>query len=479
MKKRNGFTLIELIVGMAVTMLILGGIVAVVRGGFGSMLTGQSQATAYANARAVMEDITTTLRYASGVELGTGTITYSGPVEGMTVNNYSDAKPYKRVITWDSSGDNLRLKIVKDDDANNPIYFPANSSNSAFTSAEYVKAYADMNGTASDRFPIFKDTYDGEEVYNIILPVKYDMSGTTASKIDVLRSKISASEIVNDIEGKISIDKDQKAQEIGNILAIAVTNAYNNNQGILRTGNGIGNFTTNISSIGFHKKNSGDKLAGISANLWSTIPKDKQAIVGDTSWVIVPCDASGNVISKDIKSVVKWKIFVARNVVDDVPDPDKNYKRLYDYTTQNQNRLKDSGDGMTEIKRLAVEDGVYVIRPWFGFMTYCFTTKGQTSEYETTDLAKTFGYATAIYNASLIYINYNTWVPILGSDGKYTNYKTLKNGQNDYIEDYNGTGKHYRLDYDGAGAEYTKDTEGTTYVYPGLLPDVASDKTKW
>ena len=62
MKKHNGFTLIELIIGMAVTVLILGGIVAVVRGGFGSMLTGQSQATAYANARAVMEDITTIIK---------------------------------------------------------------------------------------------------------------------------------------------------------------------------------------------------------------------------------------------------------------------------------------------------------------------------------------------------------------------------------------------------------------------------------
>ena len=94
-------------------------------------------------------------------------------------------------------------------------------------------------------------------------------------------------------------------------------------------------------------------------------------------------------------------------------------------------------------------------------------------------------YATAIYNASIIYIDYSKWIPALEyykNSKYYTNYRNLKNGQSDMIEDISGTGKHYRLDYDGAGAEYTRDTQyekGKGYVYPGLLPDVPSDKTNW
>ena len=497
MKKHNGFTLIELIIGMAVTVLILGGIVAVVRGGFGSMLTGQSQATAYANARAVMEDITTTLRYASDVNLGTGTISYSGPKDGVTVDNYSDTKKFSREITWEGSGDSIRLKIVKDGDTNNPVYFPASSSNSAFTSDDYVTAYGKMGGTASDRFPIFEDA--GEDVYDIVLPVKYAMSGTNASKVDILRSKISASKIVNNTEGTIAGEKDEKqkkAESIGNILAIAVTNLYNNNPTALRTNSGKGNFTSNISSIGLHNKNIETKIAGISAALWDTISDGDQKIIGDTSWVIVPCNRADNIISSSVSTVDHWKVFIARNVVDDVPDPNKGYLRIYD-TDTGSNTNKTTDHGALTLKAKAENEQLYILRPDYGLITYCFTTMNaetvnnkqvQVSTLVTTDTDITYGFSTGYhYNKGgldLIYINYGKWVPALvknSSPKNYTNYKTLQDQNNYYIEDYSTSDNRNtkcRIDYDGAGVEYisTYHPSTATYVYP---PNMNSDKTNW
>ena len=64
MRNKAGFTLIELLVGMLVTMLIMGALVSLFSSTVQSQMSGFKQQEVYAQARAVMNDLKTTLRYA-------------------------------------------------------------------------------------------------------------------------------------------------------------------------------------------------------------------------------------------------------------------------------------------------------------------------------------------------------------------------------------------------------------------------------
>ena len=483
MKTRRGFTLIELIVSMGVTVIILAAIVGFIRGGFISMLSGQSQATAYAKARAVMNDIKDTLKYAdpTSIEFTAGSRLYyesaandaEASVKGSDPSG-SDYSYTSREITWDTSTTPPRLKIVKDGDDTKTVYYPDkdDTSNNAFASAEYLKACQAVIPTATGTpFPIFADpdsdnSNGDQKLYDIILPVKYS-SMAINTKVDILRTK------VNTDQKSFAKAPTGGGKTIPEVLAEVVSNTYNTNQGLLRTGGGTGNFTTNISSAGIHRQKANDGLAGISAQLWkNAFTAEQKAIVGDASWVIVPCDESGNIISTNIKSVAKWKIFVAKNVVDDIPDPNNSYKRLYDCKSSDPQGL----NGITEITRLANKEGKYIIRPDYGFITYCYTTDGQTGIIATEEA----GYDTAYLRSNLILINYYYWVTANGTDGKNF-YKILMNSKSKYIEDYpiGSKGTRHRIDYDGAGAEYTKATAGSSYVYKADDDKQASDTTNW
>lgn len=64
MKKQAGFSLIELVVAMAVLALIMGAMVHLFGGSVTSLHTGARQEVVYEEARLLMNELKTTLRYA-------------------------------------------------------------------------------------------------------------------------------------------------------------------------------------------------------------------------------------------------------------------------------------------------------------------------------------------------------------------------------------------------------------------------------
>jgi len=437
MKKSRGFTLIELVIGMAATVIILGGIVAVLRGGLGSMLTGQDQATAFANARAVMEDITTTLRYADDFNLNSdGSVTYKyGDDNTISLNGSTPS----RTIAWKDST-HKQLVITKDDGTK--VEFPSNASNSAFSSDEYKTAFKNVTGNelSDGQIPILANSTDN--VYNIILPVKHEIKGTSANKVDVLISAVSMTSggllAKADATITVPIDKEERARSVAQILATAFESMQNTSWNTK---------ITNISSIAVHPKKSGVSLAGVSGALWNRVTAADKEYIGNLVWIIAPCNINDEIIG-NFTGCDHWKILVARNVVDDVPNADG--VRLYDYKEGSTQGL----NGINVIKAAAETQGIYYIRPNYGFLTYGFRTEGRTDKIISAGL----GYVTAQYTSDLIIINFKKWVSA-GEGSGVNNYTALTDSSNAHVEYFNNTkGTYKRIDYNGQGNEYTRDT---------------------
>ena len=247
MKKQAGFSLAELVISMGIFVLIMGAIVALFSTSIKAMVYGRNQEAAYAEARAVMNDLTTTLRYADSkntldADNSTTQLEYSGT---MTIGNDpsnedNDNRDYKRRITMETKDGVKRLKIEwtgfypgqKDPTSNKDaytndkvIYFPSNTKNAAFDNEEYLAVYnsmlADAGVTVSGTpFPIYKATYQGGKVFNIALPIKYPFEG--GSKVDVLRSRVTT----DDYEEKTTTESRFDAMNatnrtvINNVLAV-------------------------------------------------------------------------------------------------------------------------------------------------------------------------------------------------------------------------------------------------------------------
>jgi type II secretory pathway pseudopilin PulG len=215
MKKRAGFTLAELLVSMAIFVLIIGAIAALFGTSLKAMVYGKNQERAYAEARNVMNDIKTTLRYADK-----NTISPTEPSESTTLFTYSgqmntgndpskqiaeeDKQKYAREISWDDGSKRLKIRwkyyypgkaTTTSSSWQGPIYFPENGDkNGAFSTDEYIKVYNEMlkdeNRTVSGTpFPIFKGEYEGKDVFNIVLPIKYAFEG--GKKVEILRSRVA------------------------------------------------------------------------------------------------------------------------------------------------------------------------------------------------------------------------------------------------------------------------------------------------
>jgi len=498
MKKHNGFTIIELLVGVAVSALIFGAVVAVFRGGITAMFFGQKQEVVYANARAVMNDITTTLKYADTDKIqytSDSKITYEGTGNAVTIigtGNPTDTVTYTRTIEWEDSN-YKRLKITKIDNGKTTIvYFPEKQENSAFSTTDYFETYNNLTGNTASKppFPVFVDQNSESsaedpngQLYDVVLPVQYTVSGIT--KIDILRSKVNTNSksFAQDATG---VDRGEQVKGIANSLAIAVTTLFNTDPTQIKTK--AGKFTSNISSAGLTRKEGAEtdpSLAGAANNVWNSLSSDERLEIGKTSWVIVPCGTNDKFLTGNNlvnNKIDHWKIFIARNVIDDIPDPDTNL-RLYDTTDHGEKAIDDLGKA-----------GTYILRPDYGLITYCFTTKGkdtttglQVSDLVSDKVADTYGYATGVHYASgqvdVIYINYNKWVSAqitVNKKTNYKNYKVLQTSTSKYIEDYpNGkTGERDRIDYDGAGNEYVLNSHPSTtkYDYP---PAMSSDTTDW
>lgn len=472
MKTRKGFTLIELIVSMGVTVIILAAIVGFIRGGFISMLSGQSQATAYAKARAVMNDIKDTLKYAdpTSIEFTAGSRLYyesatsdtEASVEGSdpTGSKYSYTS---REITWDTSTTPPRLKIVKDGDTANPVYYPDKdgSSNNAFSSSEYLKAYGDFSGTTvtSAQFPVFADPDDVNTsgkatLYDIILPVKYS-SMAINTKVDILRTKVNTDQ--KSFEKKVTAE-DTTALDIAIILKDYSATLYNSKDFALQ--NSKKKYVSQVSSSGRFSNN----VAGVTTkfmNYMKANNSEAYQTLLKRAWVIVALNADGLLGQSGSNTVDHWGILVAKNAEDDAPTA----QGVTLYGTN------DNTANANEYKRLAEDEGKYVIRPKFGMRTYFYETIKQTGVFKNPSEGDALGYASCYFDTSTksSYINFYTWVKdykqLRYSNNGSTNSADKVDGL--YIEDQSATqnGTHKRIDYDGDGAEYTRATEGTTYSY--------------
>lgn len=186
MKKQAGFTLVEVMVGMLVTMLIMGALVSLFSSSVKSELSGFKQQEVYAQARAAVNDLKTTLRYAnaaavfydtSGKKISdptyNNTKTANKVIYSATVYDSSagENKSVKMTIEWLNT-DKKQVKITKEvDSKTTETIFPKSADNSAFADYESI-------------FPITINKNDSE-LYHINLPYKYAFAGS-GTKSDAL-----------------------------------------------------------------------------------------------------------------------------------------------------------------------------------------------------------------------------------------------------------------------------------------------------
>lgn len=441
MQKRNGFTLLELIVGMSVFLLIIGGIVGLFTTGIQSFLTGKEQAGTYAEARAVMNDLKTTLRYAdkTTLSLTANTLSYEGSLV-LGTETSKDETSFSREVTWvDDSHQQLKIRRV-DNGKEVTVTFPSNVKTSAFSEAQYLKVYETIAGVTPEPkpFPIFQKVND--DVYNIVLPIKHRVTNN-ANKVEVLRTKVNIK------------DDEEKSDDTAIVLSKVLNSILKNDASIMQ--NGAGQFLTQVTSGGQYVNTGAGATKKLLAYAEEYFGQDTVNSLQQKSWVISACDASGKPVNSNVTSVAKWKLFVAKNVSDDKPvDLGSGAKPLNEQGTAGQN----------EIKRLAEAGQRYVIRVNYGFMVTCYEWDKNTGSVS--GLGQE-GFSVAQNTDGARVISSTKWV---------SGYKSLKDYSSSFIEDTFSAGviakqgKRNRLDYDGAGQEYTLRTVGAGYSYPPNMP---------
>lgn len=191
MRKQSGFSLIELIVAMAVLALIMGAMVHLFGSSVTSLQAGSKQEVVYEEARLLMNELKTTLRYADSInppaiDAQTTSFTYSGTMwnRHMDINDGTNV-PYKVMVEWQEAGNGLKqLRVTR---INNPessskqektTLFPNDSANSLFKE--------------DSAFPITSESIklsDGSVImYRIALPVQYLLNGQM--KTQTLETKV-------------------------------------------------------------------------------------------------------------------------------------------------------------------------------------------------------------------------------------------------------------------------------------------------
>ena len=209
LRNKAGFTLVELLVGILVTMLIMGALVSLFSSSVQSEISGFKQQEVYAQARAAVNDLKTTLRYAdsgatfydtSGSKIASPTydntktaikVEYTATIYNQ---NTSANESVAMTVEWKDNS-KKQLKITKKVDAiTNIYYFPNNIDNSAF------------KGDGSD-FPIYINASDSS-LYHINLPFKYKFA-LSGDKTDILTTDLfkHAAEEASAAEGFISAGK--------------------------------------------------------------------------------------------------------------------------------------------------------------------------------------------------------------------------------------------------------------------------------
>lgn len=191
MKKQSGFSLIELIVAMAVLALIMGAMVHLFGSSVTSLQAGSKQEVVYEEARLLMNELKTTLRYADSInpQNPDDKISYSGTMWNRHMDiGAADADniSYDITVEWFDAGGGLKqLKVIRTDKTKNgskrtkEIHFPNDSANSLFK--------------GDSAFPITSESIklkDGNSVimYKIALPVQYEFNGQM--KTQTLETKV-------------------------------------------------------------------------------------------------------------------------------------------------------------------------------------------------------------------------------------------------------------------------------------------------
>ena len=191
MKKQSGFTLIELVVAMAVLGLIMGAMVHLFGSSVTSLHVGARQEVVYEEARLLMNELKTTLRYADKDSIdpeqptvSTSKFSYKGNLwdRHMDIAQGTN-KEYKVTVEW-KDDTKKQLQLTREDitDGSKKItIFPNDSNNSIF----------------EGKFPVTSETLtlnDGNTVimYKIALPLQYEFNGQM--KTQTLETKVVPSE---------------------------------------------------------------------------------------------------------------------------------------------------------------------------------------------------------------------------------------------------------------------------------------------
>ena len=191
MKKQSGFTLIELVVAMAVLGLIMGAMVHLFGSSVTSLHVGARQEVVYEEARLLMNELKTTLRYADKDSIdpeqptvSTSKFSYKGNLwdRHMDIAQGTN-KEYKVTVEW-KDDTKKQLQVTREDitDGSKKItIFPNDSNNSIF----------------EGKFPVTSETLtlnDGNTVimYKIALPLQYEFNGQMKSQ--TLETKVVPSE---------------------------------------------------------------------------------------------------------------------------------------------------------------------------------------------------------------------------------------------------------------------------------------------
>ncbi len=202
MKKQAGFSLIELVVAMAVLALIMGAMVHLFGGSVTSLHTGARQEVVYEEARLLMNELKTTLRYADKDSIdpeqptvSTSKFSYKGNLwdRHMDIAQGTN-KEYKVTVEW-KDDTKKQLQVTREDitDGSEKItVFPNDSNNSIF----------------EGKFPVTSEKLtlnDGDTVilYKIALPLQYEFNGQM--KTQTLETKVvpSKDEEDNSIEAQL------------------------------------------------------------------------------------------------------------------------------------------------------------------------------------------------------------------------------------------------------------------------------------
>jgi|GEM_PF-4803883 len=466
MKNRDGFTLIELIVGIAIMLIIFGGIVNIFGASGKSVQAGMNQQEAYEEARVAMEELKTSLRYATPVDPN-GNVSTDIPVETSTTWTYTGQQFNKHwnipegtneayTITvelkpGDSWQDNSKRQIVITDSRHpdKQIKYPKYEKNSALT---------------VNSFPITVDTdafNTGETLYKITLPVKYNI--TEGEKVDTLESRVKP------IMGS-HYDETQTVSGSYNDLAADVTKQQANiliktvvameKKGTLAK-NAKGEHVSQIASGAMYQSTSNQ--AGTSVKVKNQLISDRNlSVINQKSWVLIPT------LTNNTKTITAWALYIAKNVVNDVDGA----ARIANLTDSNY------------YKTQAEQNEIYYIRPKFGMLVYKFIAD---ADGNITQPDGVFGYATGVADSTdpnSIIIDVRTWVDgssktttDLISDTAFQNVKYYASSGSStigYIDDlYSGTtrtqtGTYCRIDYNEIGREYVKaicDFKGSVYEY--------------